>query len=71
MAKKTGVFTTLDAEGNEVEMYPEVKTDTTLSVSGKPADAAAVGTKLGSVLYVDSFDSETGTLAIKSADYTG
>ena len=40
------MFTTLDAEGNEVEMYPEVITDTTLSISGKPADAAAVGTEI-------------------------
>lgn len=46
MTKKTGVLTILDADRTEIEMYPEVKTDKTLSVSDKPADAAAVGEAL-------------------------
>lgn len=66
-----GVLTHVDDAGNELQMYPDVKTDTTLSVSGKPADAAEVGNKLSSVLYIDSFDSATGTLVTKSADYAG
>lgn len=66
-----GVLTHVDANGNETQMYPDVKTDPTLSISGKPADAAVVGSKLSSVLYIDSFDSSTGTLVTKSADYTG
>lgn len=70
-AQYEGILTHVDDNGNEVQMYPDVKTDTTLSVSGKPADAAVVGRKLSSVLYIDSFDSETGTLVTKSADYTG
>ena len=49
MPKKTGVLTTLDDNGNIVEMYPEVITDTTLSISGKPADAAAVGEALTNI----------------------
>ena len=42
-AQYEGILTHVDANGNETQMYPEVKTDTTLSVSGKAADAAAVG----------------------------
>lgn len=38
-----GVFNYVDDDGNTVELYPEIKTDTTLKVSGKAADAAAVG----------------------------
>ena len=70
-AQYEGILTHVDANGNETQMYPEVKTDTTLSISGKAADAAAVGSKLNSVLYIVSFDSATGTLVTKSADYTG
>lgn len=74
----TGVFTHVDDDGNLVEMYPEIKTDSTLTTSGKAADAAKVGgeitgikTNLSKVLYVDSFDSSTGTLNTRSANYTG
>lgn len=66
-----GILTHVDDNGNETQLYPEVKTDTTLSISGKAADAEVVGTKLNSVLYIVSFDSSTGTLVTKSADYTG
>lgn len=38
-----GTFTQVDGSGNKTKLYPNVKTDTTLSVSGKAADAAAVG----------------------------
>lgn len=41
-----GILTYVDAAGNETEMYPEVKTDKSLTVSGKPADAKAVGDKI-------------------------
>lgn len=41
-----GILTYVDAAGNETEMYPEVKTDESLTVSGKPADAKAVGDKI-------------------------
>ena len=43
----TGVFTHIDGEGNETRLYPDIKTDESLSVSGKAADAAAVGTNIG------------------------
>lgn len=43
----TGVFTHVDDDGNEIRLYPEIKTDESLSVSGKAADAAAVGTNIG------------------------
>ena len=49
MSKKTTVLTTLGDDGNLVELYPEVVTDTTLSISGKPADAAAVGEALTNI----------------------
>lgn len=85
ITEREGVFTYVDDTGNELQMYPDVKTDKTLSVSDKPADAAVVGTKLSgvetnltgvntklnSVLYIVSFNSSTGTLVTKSADYTG
>lgn len=41
----TGVFTHLDENGNEIELYPKVKTDTSLTKSGEPADAKTVGDK--------------------------
>ena len=47
--KKTeyeGVLSYLDESGNEVELYPNVKTDSTLTQSNKAADAKAVGDKL-------------------------
>ena len=43
----TGVFTHVDDDGNEIRLYPDIKTDESLSVSGKAADAAAVGTNIG------------------------
>ena len=51
--EKTGVLTSIDDNGNTIEMYPEVKTDATLSVSGKTADAAAVGNALGNKISND------------------
>lgn len=41
-----GVLSYVDTNGNVTEMYPNIKTDTSLSVSGKAADAATVGTKI-------------------------
>lgn len=38
-----GVFTYVDGDGNTTKLYPDVKTDKTLSVSDKAADAASVG----------------------------
>ena len=46
---KEGTIVTVDADGNEVELYPNVKTDSTLSMVNKPADAAAVGIKLNEI----------------------
>lgn len=51
--EKTGVLTSIDDNGNLTELYPEVKTDATLSVSGKAADAAAVGNALGNKISND------------------
>ena len=51
--EKTGVLTSIDDNGNLTELYPEVKTDATLSVSGKAADAAAVGEALGNKIDND------------------
>ena len=41
-----GVLTYKDEQGNKTLLYPAVKTDTTLTLAGEPADAAAVGTAL-------------------------
>lgn len=67
-----GVLSQVDIENDTViEMYPEIKTDKTLSATDKAADAATVGAEFAKVLYIDSFDSSTGTLTTRSADYTG
>lgn len=42
----TGVLTQVDEAGNKYKLYPEVKTDKTLSTPEKPADASAVGAKI-------------------------
>lgn len=45
-----GVLSHVNTKTDTVtEMYPEIKTDTTLSVSGKAADAAVVGAKMDAV----------------------
>ena len=44
-----GVFTHVDSQGNETKLYPDIKTDTTLNVSGKAADAATVGNRLTAI----------------------
>lgn len=44
--KYEGVLSYLDESGNEVELYPNVKTDSTLTQSNKAADAKVVGDKL-------------------------
>lgn len=44
--QQEGILTYVDELGNETEMYPEVKTDNTLTISGKAADAKAVGEKI-------------------------
>lgn len=38
-----GVFTHVDENGNKQQMFPEIKTDSTLTLGGKAADAAATG----------------------------
>lgn len=43
VTEKTGVWTHVDDNGNKTLLFPAVKTDTTLTVSGSPADSAAVG----------------------------
>ena len=53
----TGVFTHVDDDGNEIRLYPDIKTDESLSVSGKAADAAAVGDKINIVSDTLTFDS--------------
>ena len=44
--EKIGIFTQVDDEGNEIQLYPVVKTDSTLSTEGTPADAAATGEEI-------------------------
>lgn len=69
--EKTGVLTSIDDNGNTIEMYPEVKTDATLSVSGKAADAAAVGNALGNKIsndYISDSVIGKGIKFPKSAD---
>ena len=69
--EKTGVLTSIDDNGNTIEMYPEVKTDATLSVSGKAADAAAVGKALGNKIdndYISDSNIAKGIKFPKSAD---
>lgn len=38
-----GVFTHVDENGNKQQMFPEIKTDSTLTLGGKAADAAVTG----------------------------
>ena len=57
----TGVFTHVDDDGNEIRLYPEIKTDESLSVSGKAADAAAVGDKIN--IVSDTLTSRINNLA--------
>lgn len=48
--EEVGVLTYKDEQGNKTLLYPAVKTDTTLTLAGEPADAASVTaaiTKLG------------------------
>lgn len=69
--EKTGVLTSIDDNGNLTELYPEVKTDATLSVSGKAADAAAVGKALGNKInndYISDSNIAKGIKFPKSAD---
>ena len=72
--EKTGVLTSIDDNGNLTELYPEVKTDATLSVSGKAADAAAVGKALGNKIdndYASNSGCGKGIKFPKNADKTG
>ena len=69
ITKLEGTLSYVDSKGNVTEMYPEIKTDEIMNISGKAADAKAVGDKLNIVgnklkkaLYIDSFDPETGVL---------
>lgn len=57
----TGVFTHVDDDGNEIRLYPDIKTDESLSVSGKAADAAAVGDKIN--IVSDTLTSRINNLA--------
>lgn len=69
--EKTGVLTSIDDNRNLTELYPEVKTDATLSVSGKAADAAAVGNALGNKInndYISDSNIAKGIKFPKSAD---
>ena len=71
--EKTGVLTSIDDNGNLTELYPEVKTDATLSVSGKAADAAAVGEALGNKIgndYASNSGCGKGIKFPRSADGT-
>lgn len=71
--EKTGVLTSIDDNGNLTELYPEVKTDATLSVSGKAADAAAVGEALGNKInndYISDSNIAKGIKFPRSADGT-
>lgn len=45
----TGTLSYVNENGDVSEMYPNVKTDTNLTETGKPADAAAVGSAIDSV----------------------
>lgn len=53
--EKNGVFEYTDEEGNKVKLYPNTKTDTTLTEEGTPADAAAVGEALGNVIATHGY----------------
>lgn len=66
-----GEITQIDSDGNEHVLFPKVKTDAELTNSGQPADAKAVGDKLNSAIYIESFDATTGVLNTRSADYNG
>ena len=48
--EKVGVLSHTDENGNKSYLYPKVKTDTSLTGEGSPADAATVGSRLASTL---------------------
>lgn len=66
----TGVFKKVDDDGNEILLYPDVKTDTSLSESGKAADAAAVGTQFTAVNQVTGSFIGSTTIAAGSSTAT-
>lgn len=47
-----GIMCNVDDNGNVVEFYPLVLTDTSLQMAGRPADSAAVGRKLDELQLV-------------------
>lgn len=46
ITEKNGTLTVVDDNGNITRLYPNTNPDTTLSESGKTADAASVGEKI-------------------------
>lgn len=58
-----GVLKNVDENGNVQILYPDIKTDSTLSISGKAADAAITGNRLTSVESVASNALTTATAA--------
>lgn len=67
--QKSGTFKVVDDEGNTMELYPNILTDTSLSESSKAADGARVGEKIAAIeSSISSIESEiTG---IKNSDVT-
>ena len=47
--QKSGTFKVVDNEGNTMELYPNILTDTSLSESSKAADGARVGEKIAEI----------------------
>lgn len=47
--QKSGTFKVVDNEGNTIELYPNILTDTSLSESSKAADGARVGEKIAEI----------------------
>lgn len=49
-----GVLSSVDEDGNVTRMYPDIKTDETLTKSGKAADAKVVGERFKALNEADS-----------------
>ena len=49
ITEKNGTLTVVDDNGNITRLYPNTNPDTTLSISGRTADAASVGEKISEI----------------------
>ena len=76
VTQKSGTFKVVDDEGNTIELYPNILTDTSLSESSKAADGARVGEKIAAIeSSISSIESSISSIeseitSIKASDVT-